>query len=98
MQAITAFLTSLVEFQTLYNGILYKNYSRRAVCFYTRKQITFINIHLYQALSATAGQFCASDQSNERGQMPDGAGMFSRQIPAYAGLTTGQIPGVRPGG
>jgi hypothetical protein len=30
--------------------------------------------------------------------MPDGAGMFSRQIPAYAGLTSGQIPGVRPGG
>jgi hypothetical protein len=34
MQAITAFLMSLVEFQTLYNGILYKNYSHRAVCFY----------------------------------------------------------------
>ena len=30
--------------------------------------------------------------------MPDGAGMFSRQIPAYAGLTSGKIPGVRPGG
>ena len=30
--------------------------------------------------------------------MPDGTGMFSRQIPAYAGLTSGQIPGVWPGG
>jgi hypothetical protein len=30
--------------------------------------------------------------------MPDGAGMFSCQIPAYAGLTSGQIPGVCPGG
>jgi hypothetical protein len=37
-QAITAFLTSLVEFQTLYNGILYKKYSRRTVCFYTREK------------------------------------------------------------
>jgi hypothetical protein len=43
------------------------------------------HVHLHKALSATAGQFCASDQSIERGQMPDGAGMFSRQIPAYAG-------------
>jgi hypothetical protein len=30
--------------------------------------------------------------------MPDGEGMFSRQILAYAGLTSGQIPGVRRGG
>jgi hypothetical protein len=51
------------------------------------------HVHQRQALCATAGQFCASDQSNERGQMPDGAGKFSRQIPAYAGLTSGQIPG-----
>jgi hypothetical protein len=58
----------------------------------------FINVHLHQALSATADQFCASDQSNERGQMADDAGMFSRQIPAYAGLTSGQILRVHPGG
>ena len=30
--------------------------------------------------------------------MPYGAGMSLRQIPARAGLTSGQIPGVRPGG
>ena len=90
----------MVEFQTLYNGILYKNYSRRAVCFFTRENKSRSSMFIYtraliykrpdlhQALSATAGQFCASDQSNEKGQMPDGAGMFSE---------CGQIPGVRPG-
>jgi hypothetical protein len=34
---------------------------------------------------------------NKRGLMPDGVGMFSCQIPAYAELTSGQIPGVRLG-
>jgi hypothetical protein len=57
--------------------------------------------HVHQRSSYTkhlARPLANFDQSNERGQMPDGARMFSRQIPAYAGLTSGQIPGVRRGG
>jgi hypothetical protein len=40
-------LTSLVEFQTLYNGILYKNYSRRAACFYTRENKSRSSTFIY---------------------------------------------------
>jgi hypothetical protein len=40
-------LTSLVEFQTLYNGILYKNYLRRAVCFYTHEKKSRSSTFLY---------------------------------------------------
>ena len=71
-----------------------------SVFFYTRENKSRSSTFIYTKYlaSATAGQFCASDQSNERGQMPDSAGMFSPQIPAYAGLTSGQVPGVRPGG
>ena len=67
------------------------------MCFYTCEK-NHVHQQRSSALSATAGQFCTSDQSNESGQMPDGAGMFSHQIPAHAGLTSGQIPGVRRGG
>jgi hypothetical protein len=37
-------LTSLVEFQTLYNGILY---SRRAVCFYTCEKKSRLSTFIY---------------------------------------------------
>jgi hypothetical protein len=92
-------MTSLVEFQTLYNGILYKNYSCRAVSFYTRENKSRSSTFIYtKHFARPLAKFCASEQSHERGQMPNRAGMFSRQIPAYAGLTSGQIPGGSPGG
>jgi hypothetical protein len=40
-------MTSLVEFQTLYNGILYKNYSCSAVSFYTRENKSRSSTFIY---------------------------------------------------
>ncbi len=65
-----------------------------SVFFYTRENKLRSSTFVYTKYTASA----TSEQSNERGQKPDSAGMFSRQIPAYAGLTSGQVPGVRPGG
>jgi hypothetical protein len=71
---------SLVEFQTLYNGILYKNYSRRAVCFYTRenksRSSTFIYTLIYtKHLARPLANFAPvisqmKGQANERVKCP----------------------------